>query len=54
MEAVVVRQLRTQRLFGFKASALLAFGDRVQKGKSSSESIDYEKGQRRGKIVIRA
>lgn len=29
IEAVVVRQLRTQRLFGFNASALIAPGDRV-------------------------
>ena len=29
IEAVVVRQLRTGRLFGFNASALLAFGERV-------------------------
>ena len=28
IEAVVVRQLRTRRLIGFNASALLAFGER--------------------------
>ena len=36
IEAVVVRQLRTGRLTGFNASALLAFGERVQTEESRS------------------